>query len=277
MCHSRLKDGESNKLNPTMQLTFYKYQGTGNDFVMIDNRERVFPKDDIALVEKLCDRRFGIGGDGLILLENDTDTDFRMVYYNSDGNPSSMCGNGGRCIVAFARSLGLIGNKTTFIATDGLHNATISTDGIVSLQMKNVDTVDINAEFVFLDTGSPHHVQMEDDLSDLNVKTAGAQIRYSDLYGKTGSNVNFVRQDNDHTFSLRTYERGVEDETLSCGTGATAVAIAMHAIGKTKSESIDLNVEGGKLQVSFRLHNNIFTDVFLIGPAEFVFKGSVEC
>jgi diaminopimelate epimerase len=260
-----------------MQLTFYKYQGTGNDFVMVDNRGGFFPKDNIALVEKLCDRRFGIGGDGLILLENDTQTDFRMVYYNSDGNPSSMCGNGGRCIVAFAKNLGLIGNETTFIATDGLHQATISENGIVSLQMKDVDSVDVNAEFVFLDTGSPHHVQMEDDLQDLDVKTLGAKIRYSDWYGKTGSNVNFVHQESTDTFSLRTYERGVEDETLSCGTGATAVAIAMHAIGKTASESIHLNVQGGKLVVSFHEKDNKFTDVFLIGPAEFVFKGTVEC
>jgi diaminopimelate epimerase len=260
-----------------MQLTFYKYQGTGNDFVMIDNRDGFFPKDNIALVEKLCDRRFGIGGDGLILLENDDETDFRMVYYNSDGNPSSMCGNGGRCIVAFAKSLGMIQNETTFIATDGFHNATISEKGIVSLQMKDVDTIDINAEFVFLDTGSPHHVQMEDDLKNLDIKTLGAQIRYSDLYGKAGSNVNFVHQESEDTFSLRTYERGVEDETLSCGTGATAAAIAMHAIGKTKSEKIHLNVEGGKLDVCFHVHDNKFTDVFLIGPAEFVFKGAVEC
>jgi len=260
-----------------MQLTFYKYQGTGNDFVMIDNRDGSFPKDNIDLVEKLCDRRFGIGGDGLILLENDDETDFRMVYYNSDGNPSSMCGNGGRCIVAFAKSLGIIQNETTFTATDGLHNATIAPSGIISLQMKDVDTIDINAEFVFLDTGSPHHVQMEDDLATLDVKTLGAQIRYSDLYGKVGSNVNFVHQENDDTFSLRTYERGVEDETLSCGTGATAAAIAMHAIGKTKSETIHLNVEGGKLDVSFHVGHNKFTDVFLIGPAEFVFKGTVEC
>lgn len=260
-----------------MQHTFYKYQGTGNDFVMIDNRDGSFPKDNTALIEKLCDRRFGIGGDGLILLENDTETDFRMVYYNSDGNQSSMCGNGGRCIVAFARSLGLIKNETTFIATDGLHRATILQDGTVSLQMKDVESVDSNAEFVFLDTGSPHHVQIEDDLENLDVRTLGAKIRYSDLYGKAGSNVNFVHQENSDTFSLRTYERGVEDETLSCGTGATAVAIAMYAIGKTQSQKIHLNVEGGKLDVVFQAHEGSFTQVFLIGPAEFVFKGTIEC
>lgn len=260
-----------------MEFTFYKYQGTGNDFVMIDNRSGFFPKDNIALVEKLCDRRFGIGADGLILLENDAQTDFRMVYYNSDGNPSSMCGNGGRCIVSFARNLGLIESEATFIATDGLHHATILDNGNVSLQMKDVDTVDINAEYVFLDTGSPHHVQMEDDLEHLDVKALGAKIRYSDMYGKAGSNVNFVHQENEDTFSLRTYERGVEDETLSCGTGATAVAIAMKAIGKTNAESVNLNVEGGKLTVSFHEKDGKFTEVFLKGPAEFVFKGTAEC
>ena len=260
-----------------MQLTFYKYQGTGNDFVMIDNRSGFFPKDDTTLVARLCDRRFGIGADGLILLEDDDQTDFRMVYYNSDGNTSSMCGNGGRCIVAFAKSLGIVNDNATFIAADGLHHAHIAEQGMVSLQMKDVDTIDINAEFVFLDTGSPHHVQMEDDLQNLDVKTLGAQIRYSDLYGKAGSNVNFVHQEDQNTFSLRTYERGVEDETLSCGTGATAVALAMYAIGRTASQSIDLNVQGGKLRVTFKQDGNRFTEVFLVGPAEFVFKGTVSC
>lgn len=260
-----------------MQITFYKYQGTGNDFVMIDNRAGLFPKEDTKLVEQLCDRRFGIGADGLILLESDEETDFRMVYYNSDGNTSSMCGNGGRCLVSFAKSLGLIEKEAQFIAADGLHHATIFDDGIVSLQMKDVDTVDITAEYVFLDTGSPHHVQMEDDLKNLDVKALGANIRYSEMYGKAGSNVNFVKQENADTFSVRTYERGVEDETLSCGTGATAVAIAMKAIGKTNSDIVNLNVEGGKLEVSFHESDGKFTDVFLKGPATFVFKGTIEC
>src|SRR5690606_10042550 len=146
------------------QMKFYKYQGTGNDFVMIDNRDNSFPKHDNQLVAKLCDRRFGIGADGLILLENDDQTDFRMVYYNSDGNESSMCGNGGRCIVAFAKMLGVIQNQTTFIATDGLHFATIDGD-VVSLQMKDVEEVKISDNYVFLDTGSPHHVEFVEDLS----------------------------------------------------------------------------------------------------------------
>ena len=266
-----------------MQLEFYKYQGTGNDFVMVDNRSEFFPKENTQLIANLCDRRFGIGGDGLILLENDTiapnlamTTDFKMVYYNSDGNQSSMCGNGGRCLVAFAKKLNIIENETTFIATDGLHHATIGDDGLVSLQMIDVDQVKVSSDYVFLNTGSPHHVQLVDDLENYNIKENGAAIRYGDLYGKAGSNINFVKQIDDTTFSLRTYERGVEDETLSCGTGATAVAIAMNVLGKTNASEIDLNVEGGKLVVSFDKKEEQFTNVFLKGPAEFVFKGTIE-
>jgi diaminopimelate epimerase len=257
-------------------MKFYKYQGTGNDFVMIDNRLENFPKNNTKLIESLCDRRFGIGADGLILLENDNSTDFKMVYYNSDGNESSMCGNGGRCLVAFAKSLNVIDNKTTFIATDGLHNATIDENGIVSLQMKDVNEVKIESEYVFLNTGSPHHVTLVNDLENYNVKENGATIRYSDLYGKAGSNVNFVKQLSENHFALRTYERGVEDETLSCGTGATATAIAMNAIGKANSNAIDINVEGGKLKVTFEKSNKGFEKVFLIGPATFVFAGEID-
>jgi diaminopimelate epimerase len=258
-----------------MKINFTKYQGTGNDFVMIDNREGIFPKNDTQLIEKLCDRRFGIGADGLILLENDAETDFRMVYYNSDGNESSMCGNGGRCLVAFAKSLNAIGDETDFIATDGLHHASIIGDGTISLQMKEVEEVKTESDYVFLNTGSPHHVMMVDDLQNYDVKTNGAKIRYSDLYGKAGSNVNFVKQLGDNHFALRTYERGVEDETLSCGTGATAAAIAMHMLGKTNSHHIQLDVEGGKLEVSFVKEGDRYTNVFLKGPATFVFEGEI--
>ena len=257
-------------------MKFYKYQGTGNDFVMVDNRQNLFPKNDINLIEKLCDRRFGIGADGLILLENDPETDFRMVYYNSDGNESSMCGNGGRCLVAFAKSLNVIKDNATFIATDGLHHATILENGIVSLQMKDVDDVKIDSEYVFLNTGSPHHVTLVNDLEHYNVKENGAEIRYSDLYGKAGSNVNFVFQMSENHFRLRTYERGVEDETLSCGTGATATAIAMNVIGKTNSNAIAIDVEGGSLKVTFTKSDKGFENVFLIGPATFVFEGEIE-
>jgi len=259
-----------------MEYKLSKYQGTGNDFVMIDNRRNFFPKNNIQLIEKICDRRFGVGADGLILLENDADVDFKMVYYNSDGNESSMCGNGGRCIVAFAKMLKIINNKAIFIATDGLHHATILENGNVSLQMKEVDEVKIEKDYVFLNKGSPHHVLLVDDLDNLDVKTNGANIRYSDLYGRAGSNVNFVKPISENHFALRTYERGVEDETLSCGTGATAVAIAMNANGKTVAKEIHLDVQGGKLKVSFEKQNDIYTNVFLEGPATFVFEGTIN-
>jgi len=258
-----------------MKIEFYKYQGTGNDFVMIDNRTATFPKENTELVAHLCDRRFGVGADGLILLENDTDTDFKMVYYNSDGNQSSMCGNGGRCLVAFAKQLGVIKDKATFVAADGLHHATISEDGLVALQMIDVQEVKNEPKYVFLNTGSPHHVELADDLETMNIKEKGAAIRYGDLYGAKGSNVNFVKQLSEDTFALRTYERGVEDETLSCGTGATATAIAMKTLGKTNSNNIKLNVQGGKLEVSFEENQGRFTNVFLKGPATFVFKGTI--
>jgi diaminopimelate epimerase len=259
-----------------MQFTFYKYQGTGNDFIMLDNRLLTFPKKDIQLIEQLCDRRFGIGADGLILLESHTNYDFKMVYFNSDGNESSMCGNGGRCLVAFAKQLGIIEASAEFEAVDGYHYAEISADELVSLQMKDVDNIKVHQNYSFLNTGSPHHVQIVSDLKTLDVKLEGSKIRYSELYGADGSNVNFVHQIDSKTFSVRTYERGVEDETLSCGTGATAVAIAMHHVGKTKSNSIDLQVEGGKLSVQFKENNGVYSDVFLVGPATFVFEGTID-
>lgn len=258
-----------------MTVQFYKYEGTGNDFIMIDNRQNFFPKNDIKLIERWCHRRFGIGADGLILLENDAQSDFKMVYYNSDGRESTMCGNGGRCIVAFAKQIGVIDNKARFNAVDGLHEATIQEDGKVSLQMKSVPVVAVNEQYVFLDTGSPHHVTLVQDLENFDVQKNGAAIRYSSLYGAAGSNVNFVSQISENHFRLRTYERGVEDETLSCGTGATATAIAMHVLGKTTSNRIDLDVEGGRLQVAFEKENNTFTQVFLEGPATFVYEGTM--
>lgn len=259
-----------------MTIDFYKYQGTGNDFVMIDNRSLFFPKEDVALIEKLCDRRFGIGADGLILLENDSEHDFKMVYYNADGNESSMCGNGGRCLVAFAKQLNVIDQVTTFIATDGVHHATVAADGIVSLQMIDVHEIKITPDYVFLNTGSPHHVQLVEDLKNYPVKEKGAALRYSELYGKAGSNINFVQPIDETTFAVRTYERGVEDETLACGTGVTAVAIAMHATGKTKATALTLPVEGGVLEVAFDVFDQKYSNVFLKGPAQLVFHGQIE-
>ena len=254
-----------------MALAFYKYQGTGNDFVMIDNRLNVFPKNDTKLVKRLCDRKFGIGADGLILLENHSEQDFTMVYYNADGNPSSICGNGGRCIVAFAKELGVIENKTIFEAVDGLHEAFI-VKGEVHLKMQDVDVIENHQNHLFMNTGSPHHVQWVSDIQKLDVKGEGAALRYSDLYGKAGSNINFVEQVH-NGFRMRTYERGVEDETLSCGTGATAVALAIHNKGYVAENEVALQVEGGNLKVTFKPNETGYSDIFLIGPAELVYTG----
>lgn len=252
---------------------FYKYQGTGNDFVMIDNRQLNMSKANKELISFLCDRRFGVGADGLILLENSTTTDFKMLYFNADGNEGSMCGNGGRCIVAFAEFLNIITHHTTFEAVDGIHHATIK-DGVVSLQMHDVLKVNKKASHVFLDTGSPHHVQFEENISDFDIKTIGRKIR-TEVYGSAGSNVNFVKKIDESTFRMRTYERGVEDETLACGTGATAVAIAMNYLNETSSTDIKLLVEGGELQVTFEAKKGIYTEVFLTGKAQQVFKGEI--
>ena len=254
-----------------MNLTFHKYQGTGNDFVMIDNRNNSFPKDNISLINKLCNRHFGIGADGVILIENGPESDFKMVYFNADGS-QTFCGNGARCAVAFAKELNIINSKTKFIAVDGFHYAEIK-NGIISLQMIDVDDIQVNTNSVFAYTGTQHHVELVDNLDDYPVFENGKKIRYS--YKFPGSNVNFVQKINDETFRVRTYEKGVENETLACGTGVTAVAIAMHKIGKTASKTITLPVEGGKLTVTFEANNNQYTNVFLKGPATFVYKGTI--
>ena len=258
-----------------MTIPFYKYQGTGNDFIMIDNRQSVFFKNDAKLVASLCDRRFGIGGDGLILLENDDLADFKMVYFNADGNQGSMCGNGGRCTVAFAKHLDIISDTAKFTAVDGIHEATIDNDR-VSLQMQEVREIRIKSNAIFLDTGSPHHVQLVKSLKDFEVFKEGKKLRYG-LYGKSGSNINFVEQLDDTTFSVRTYERGVEDETLSCGTGVTAVALAMHNTGKTSANKVIVKTIGGELKVEFEQDYDSYKNIYLIGPAKQVFKGEIEC
>jgi len=258
-----------------MKIHFYKYQGTGNDFVMIDNRDFHFPKENTQIINKLCDRKFGVGADGLILLENDTDTDFRMIYFNADGSESTMCGNGGRCLVAFAKQLNIIENKTTFIAIDGLHHATID-NGIVSLQMIDVTTVENHNDSYFLNTGSPHHIEFVKNITTVDVKNKGKEIRYGAPYFKEGTNVNFVEYLDNNSIKVRTYERGVEDETLSCGTGVTAAAIATYKAGIIKKNTIDIHVLGGKLNVRFEKENDIYKNIFLTGPATFIFEATIE-
>ncbi|MBT8283084.1 MAG: diaminopimelate epimerase [Muriicola sp.] len=257
-----------------MELQFHKYQGTGNDFIILDNRQNTFPKNNTNLIEQLCDRRFGIGADGLLLLENDKSADFKMVYFNADGKIGSMCGNGGRCLVAFARDLGLIEKDASFEASDGNHQASVSGEQ-VALKMSDVGRISKKRNAYFLDTGSPHHVQLVKDLQAMDVVKEGRRIRYG-IYGETGSNVNFVEQLAPDSFWVRTYERGVEDETYSCGTGVTAVALAMHFVSKTEADRIHIKTKGGDLSVTFKAAKKGYEDVVLEGPATFVFKGVIK-
>jgi len=261
-----------------MKLTFYKYQGTGNDFVIIDNRQSILSKNDTKLFARLCDRKFGIGADGLMLLElpDDEDDDFKMVYFNADGNESTMCGNGGRCLVAFAAFLGIIKQQTTFTAIDGKHRAEIHGD-IVHLQMQDVLDIEQYDAHLFLDTGSPHHVTMVDDLMQYDVVSVGKKIRNGAPYFEKGSNVNFVEKNEEGGFAVRTYERGVEDETLSCGTGVTAVALSMHATKMTDRQEVLVHTLGGELKVTFSEAGKGYRDIFLIGSAKQVFKGEMIC
>lgn len=258
-------------------IKFFKYQGAGNDFIIIDNRDSQFPELSTKEIAQLCDRRFGIGADGFMLLQNSKDSDFEMVYYNADGNIGSMCGNGGRCIVAFAKKLGIIKGATNFLAVDGMHNATINESGDwISLKMQDVNHIDHDGDDYVLNTGSPHYVRIVSDLKNMNVASEGASIRNNNTYQKEGINVNFAAAENKGYF-VRTFERGVEDETLACGTGATAVALAM-ALHHKQTGNIEtpIRVLGGDLSIRFRAEDEHFTDIFLEGPAKFVFEGTIE-
>ncbi len=256
-----------------MKLHFYKYQGTGNDFVMIDDRnnEMSLTKKQIAF---LCERHFGIGADGLISL-GEKDGTFVMRYYNSDGNESTMCGNGGRCFVQFLHDLRLIQNNVKFKAIDGYHTGEM-VHGKVKLKMSDVEEVNIQSNYTFLNTGSPHHVEFVKNLDDLNVKEKGAEVRYSDLYLPNGTNVNFVQEGAIQPIKMRTYERGVENETLSCGTGVTAVALALYKQGKLSQPMATVETKGGTLTVEFTPTKNGFENIYLTGPAKKVFEGTIH-
>jgi len=257
-----------------MQHPFYKYHGTGNDFILLDNREgRIrLSKEQVAA---LCHRRFGIGADGLMLLENVLGADFRMVYYNADGGESTMCGNGGRCIVAFAKRLAIFDDEVSFIAVDGLHEASIEADGGVCLQMKDVNGMQRFEGHVVLDTGSPHYVQWVEDVNNTPVFEEGRRIRNLAEFAPGGINVNFVRLASGNHIHVRTYERGVEDETMSCGTGVTAAAIA--ASGEDLGHfEYTIHTPGGELRVAFlKVSPDMAEQVTLTGPATFVFRGEL--
>ena len=260
-----------------MELHFYKYQGTGNDFILADNRKKEYAALTTDQIHKLCDRRFGIGADGLMLLNEKDGFDFEMKYYNADGNGGSMCGNGGRCITKFAYHLGIHKEMYRFLASDGAHEAEIDTNGIVSLKMKDVKNIKkFNNDFI-LDTGSPHYIKLSSNVMEMDVFKKGYEIRHSKEFEEEGINVNFVEQlEEVDKIIVRTFERGVEDETYSCGTGVTAAALVCYH-NENGFNDVEVKTLGGKLSVEFdRLDDSRYENIWLCGPAEKVYEGNVQ-
>jgi diaminopimelate epimerase len=260
-----------------MEWTFYKYEGAGNDFVLLDDRNLQFPEKRTDIVKFICDRRFGIGADGLLLLRLKDGYDYQMVYYNADGNLGSMCGNGGRCLAAFAHKLGIIDNKALFSAVDGIHEAELLSDNYVRLKMTDVSEIETGNGYYYLSTGSPHYVKFMSSIDELDVFNEGRKIRYNERFSARGTNVNFVQEYPGH-IAVRTYERGVEDETLACGTGivASAISAGLKKGFNHSHSSFDVHARGGKLKVDFLRNDDKITDIWLEGPATFVFEGKIE-
>ena len=256
-----------------MTLDFYKYQGSGNDFIILDNRSGLLNLS-IEQINHLCNRRFGIGADGLMLLNQLAGYDFEMKYYNADGKESSMCGNGGRCITKFAYDLGIHKETYHFLAVDGEHKAFFGNHGWIHLQMQNVNSIKESHGDFILNTGSPHYIHGSSDVLSVDVYKEGRAIRYSKEFEQEGINVNFVENVHDRII-VRTYERGVENETFSCGTGVTAAALVF-AHNENGFNRIEVQTKGGHLAVEFdKTGEETFENIFLCGPALFVFKGTI--
>jgi diaminopimelate epimerase len=251
-------------------MRYYKYQATGNDFVLVDNRAGNLSFSD-QQVSTICDRRFGIGADGLILLEKVANADFRMVYHNRDGS-QSFCGNGCRAIAHFAQKLGVVKEKFSFVAHDGLHNGQFLPDGRVRISLADVKNIESKGDDYYINTGTDHHVRFVKNLANYPVFDEGKKVRYSDLYKPKGTNVDFVEVNDDKSVSFRIYERGVEDETFSSGSGATACGLAVaHKFGHPSP--INLKARGGELMIEFKNgQNGIFTDIYFTGPVQLVFE-----
>jgi len=256
-----------------MIIDFYKYHGTGNDFVLIDNRSLFFDKNNLELISKICSRHTGVGADGLILLENHNQYDFKMIYFNSDGKQTSMCGNGGRCVISFAKKLNIINDNVTFLAIDGLHEGIINED-IIKIKMIKVSNIDEAHNGCLLDTGSPHFVKFCSSVNNINVFDSGRELRNNKEISEDGVNVNFTEIIDNTSIKVRTYERGVENETLSCGTGVIASALSAHSKGLVDSNRIKISTLGGELFVSFDF-KNVYDNIWLEGPAIEVFKGQI--
>ena len=256
-----------------MLLSFYKYQGTGNDFIVVDNiysNNLELPLDPTT-IRKLCQHKFGIGADGLIFLQRHPIHDFEMVYYNPDGS-QSLCGNGSRCAIHLANELKIINNTTNFLAIDGTHQAYIEKD-LIYLLLQDVEVIKIIADDFFVDTGSPHYIRVVGEVATMEVVTSGKAINSAYPFQNTKTNVSFVQLQENNQISMRTYERGVNEETLSCGTGAVAAALV--ASMKGYRSPIQIMTSGGKLAVSFCEENGSFTNIWLSGPAVQVFKGEI--
>lgn len=254
-------------------ISFYKYQGAGNDFIMIDNRNDLISKDKEKMAIKLCERRFGLGSDGLIFIEADKDVDFNMNFFNPDGS-QSFCGNGSRCAVKFAKYLNAFeGDKTDFKAIDGIHSAELI-DGNVKVSIQNVLSYDKYEDDYYMHTGSPHYMKFYNNVDEEDLILISREIRYSEKFKPGGTNVNFIQKVNNYTIKIRTYERGVENETYACGTGATACALTQAIVEEIPRGNIKVKAKGGDLSVDFVQDSSGFSDVWLEGPAEFVYKGT---
>jgi diaminopimelate epimerase len=255
------------------EVIFYKYQATGNDFILVDNRNHIFPKA-AENIQFICNRKFGVGSDGLILIEKSAEADFEMVFYNPDAS-MSFCGNGSRAAVKFARDLGMVlKDKLSFKAIDGKHLALINGEQI-EIRMNNIEHYVKEANYYFINTGSPHYMEYHQQIDAIDIIKRGREIRYDDKFMPAGTNVNFVEIIDQNTIYVRTYERGVENETLSCGTGVTACALSF-ALQSGIKNSCTVKTKGGVLRVKFNKINSGFSNIWLCGPADFVFKGEIK-
>ena len=258
-----------------MKISFDKYQGCGNDFIIINNLSNTFPNISVDLIKNLCDRNFGIGADGLILINESKKEPFEMVYYNADGNVSSMCGNGGRCAIHYCNQKSIIKNKSNFLAFDGLHFGEVF-DDYIKISMQNVEGYKLINDDIFIDSGSPHLVKILKNISEINILKTSRDIQKLQEFKFEGVNVNYVTIVDNETIQIRTYERGVEDETLSCGTGAVAAALSFCILSNPNLEKVSVKTRGGDLFVDFKNEKNNFYDIYLSGKVKKVFSGEID-
>ncbi len=257
-------------------LPFYKYHGTGNDFIIFDAFKNEIPSFTDKEIRQMCNRRFGIGADGIMILRKSNTPDFEMEYFNSDGSGTTMCGNGGRCIVSFAYKLGYINKLTRFIASDGVHEANVISEDLIDLKMNDVDSFILDEKEYHCHTGSPHSIFFVKDIEAVDILNEGRKIRYSEKFAPEGTNVNYVQIVNSSTLKIRTYERGVEDETFSCGTGSVASVLTYAEINHLNNGEFIVHVKGGNLKIKFEKKNNIYKNIRLIGPATYVYTGFLD-